>query len=126
MITVAKSTDWKTQPLPSKRITVRLDRAFSPRQMKLIRRGLVPRQMEDKWFIYWKDDTLFFHRSWTGYCVYIVRFVSESDSFKMIEADVNRDPKQYKVTSDERDAEMISYLIDVLLLRQKAAFPPGG
>jgi hypothetical protein len=43
----------------------------------------------------------------------------------MIEADANRDPKQYKQTSDERDAEMISYLIDLLLLHKKAIFPSG-
>jgi hypothetical protein len=79
--------------------------------------------MEDKWFIYWKGDTLYFHRSWTGYCIYTVRFVAESDSFRIIEADVNRDPEQYKQTSDERDAEMISYLIDLLLLHKKAVFP---
>jgi hypothetical protein len=40
----------------------------------------------------------------------------------MIEADVNRDPEQYKETSDKRDAEMISYLVDVLLLHQEAVF----
>ena len=41
----------------------------------------------------------------------------------MIEADLNRDPEQYKQTSDERDAEMISYLIDSFLLHKKAVFP---
>ena len=41
----------------------------------------------------------------------------------MIEADVNRDPEQYKETSDKRDAEMISYLVDTLLLHQEAVFP---
>lgn len=119
----AKPTDWKTRPLPSKRTTIRLDRTFSPQEIKLICKGFVLGQMEDKWFIYWKDDTLYFHRSWTGHCVYIVRFVAESDSFRMIEADVNREPEQYKQTSDERDVAMISYLIDVLLLHQKAVFP---
>jgi hypothetical protein len=79
--------------------------------------------MEDKWFIYWKDDTLFFHRSWTGLCLYVVRFATERDRCRMIEADVNRDPEHYKDTSDERDAEMISYLVDVLLLHQEAVFP---
>jgi hypothetical protein len=122
-VKTAKPTDWKIKPLPSKRATIRLDRTFSPREIKRISNGLVPRQMEDKWFIYWKDNTLYFHRSWTGYCIYIVRFVAQSDSFRMIEADVNRDPEQYKETSDERDTEMISYLIDVLLLHQKAVFP---
>jgi hypothetical protein len=119
----AKPTDWKIHPLPSKKTTIRLDRIFSSKEINPICKGLVPRQMEDKWFIYWKDDTLYFHRSWTGYCVFIVRFVAESEGFRMIEADVNRDPEQYKQTSDERDAEMISYLIDLLLLHKKAVFP---
>jgi len=35
----------------------------------------------------------------------------------MIEADVNRDPEQYKETSDERDAKMI-YLKDLLTARE--------
>jgi len=35
---------------------------------------------------------------------------------------VNRDPGQYRETSDARDAEMVSYLIDVLLLHREAAF----
>jgi len=44
----------------------------------------------------------------------------------MIEADVNRDPEQYTETSDKRDAEMISYLVGVLLLHQRAVFPSDG
>ena len=79
--------------------------------------------MEEKWFIYWEADTLFFHRSWTGVCIYAVRFASEGDSFRMVQADVNRDPEQYKETSDSRDAELISYLIDVLLLGRDSEFP---
>ena len=120
---MAKPTDWKIQALPSKRTTIRLEQTFSPQEMKRIRRGLVPEQMEDKWFICWKDDILFFHRSWTGFCIYVVRFAAEGDRYKMIEADVNRDPEQYNEASDERDAERISYLVDVLLLHQEAVFP---
>jgi hypothetical protein len=119
----AKPTDWKAKALPSKRTTIRLDRTFSSQEMKRIRRGVVPQQMEDKWFIYWKDDSLFFHRSWTGFCIYVVGFAAEDDSYRMIEADVNQDPEQYKETSDEKDAEMISYLVDVLMLHQEAVFP---
>jgi 8-oxo-dGTP diphosphatase len=120
---VAKPTDWKIEALTAKRTTILLDRTFSPEDMNLIRRGFVPEQMEDKWFIYWKDNTLFFYRSWTGFCIYMVRFTIENKSCRMIEADVNRDSKQYQETSNERDAKMISYLIDVLLLRQDAVFP---
>lgn len=115
----AKPTDWKTKALPSNRATIRLDRTFSAQEMKHIRKGFVPEQMEDKWFIYWKNDVLFFHRSWTGFCIYIVRFVVKGDRCKMIEADVNQDPNQYKEAINEREAEMISYLVDMLLLHQK-------
>ncbi|KHD11831.2 hypothetical protein PN36_16130 [Candidatus Thiomargarita nelsonii] len=100
-----------------------LDRTFSPEEMKRIRRGVVPEEMEDKWFIYWENERLYFHRSWTGFCIYVVRFTTEGDSCKMIEAYVNRDTEQYKETSDEIDAQMISYLVDVLLLHQQAIFP---
>jgi len=40
----------------------------------------------------------------------------------MVEADVNRDPSQYKGPNDERDTRMISYLVEVLLLHREVAF----
>jgi len=91
--------------------------------MRQIREGLLPQQMEDKWFIYWQDDALYFHRSWTGFCIYVVRFAVEGNSFRVVEADVNRDPEQYGETDDARDAKMISFLIDLLLLRQRGDYP---
>ncbi len=121
----ATATDWKTEPLPAKLSTIDLDRTFSPKEMGRIRQGLIPQQMEDKWFVYWQDDTLYFHRSWTGYCIYIVQFVTDDDRYRMVKADVNRDPAQYRETDNARDAAMISYLIDVLLLHQTSAFPSG-
>jgi hypothetical protein len=97
--------------------------------MRRIRRGVVPEEMEDKWFVYWQDDSLFFHRSWTGFCIYVVRFIGEGDSCKMVTADLNRDPEQHAPATDAMEARMISYLIDVLLLRQASVFPsdePGS
>lgn len=119
----ARPSDWKTEAMAAQRTTIALDRTFSPQEMARIRSGLIPRQMEDKWFVYWQDDTLFFHRSWTGFCVYIVHFAADADGYRMVEAEVNRDPEQYREENDERDARMIPYLIDVLLLHQLATFP---
>lgn len=122
----ARSTDWKTRPLPRKRTTISLDRMFSKKDMARIRRGVVPRQMEDKWFIYWEGDSLYFHRSWTGFCFYIVRFTEEVAGWRMIEAMVNRNPKQYRETSDEIDRKRIPFLVDVLLLHRNVEFPDDG
>lgn len=119
----AGPTDWKTEPLPAKKSTIQLDRTFSPQEMAHIQQGLIPEQMEDKWFIYWQDDNLFFHRSWTGYCIYIVHFTAAGGGSRMVQAEVNRDPDQYREANDEHDVAMISYLIDILLLRQASVFP---
>ena len=117
---------WKTKDLPARRASVTLDRVFSREEMDHIRQGMIPEVMEDKWFIYWKDDALFFHRSWTGFCIYVVRFAADGDTWRMIQADVNRDRRQYEETDDDRDARLISYLIDVLLLGRHAEFPHAG
>jgi hypothetical protein len=119
----ARKTDWETKELPAKRSTISMSGTFSPHEIQRVQAGLVPEQMEDKWFIYWQDDKLFFHRSWTGFCIYVVRFATEGDCYRMIEAHLNRDPDQYGETDDTRDAKMISYLIDALLLKKHTAFP---
>lgn len=94
--------------------------------MRRIHKGLVPQQMEDKWFIYWKNDNLYFHRSWTGFCIYVVHFTADTAGSKMNRAEVSRDPEQYAGTSEELDARMISYLVDVLLLHRDVEFPVEG
>ena len=88
--------------------------------------GVVPETMEDKWFIYWTEGALYFHRSWTGFCIYVVHFAAEGDVWRMLLADVNRDPRQYEETDTDRDARLIASLIDVLLLHRHVAFPPAG
>ena len=112
----AGPTDWNTKPLPEQHTTIALDRVFSQSQMDRIHAGLIPEEMEDKWFIYWHEATLYFHRSWTGFCIYIVHFVQEGDVWRMVRAEVNRDSEQYKETNDDSDASNISSLIDHFLL----------
>ena len=123
---VAKKSDFEAHDLPAKRRTIALNRTFLPNEMQRIQAGLVPEMMDDRWFIYWHNDELYFHRSWTGFCIYIVRFVTEGNAcnaYRMIEADLNRDTEQYSETSDAHDAKLISWLIDVVLLEKSAEFP---
>jgi hypothetical protein len=84
--------------------------------MASIRLGSIPQQMEDKWFLYFADDRLFFLRSWTGYCVYVAHFRPAEKGTTLANAEVNRDPDQYTETDDSLDARMIPFLIDALLL----------
>ncbi len=122
---IAERTDWKTLELPERRTTIALDRRFSADEMERLRRGFIPEEMEDKWFIFLEDDRLYFHRSWTGICIYVVRLVPDGDGRRMVEAEVNREPTQYTQTDDEQDAATIGSLIDLFLLGQPS-IPPTG
>jgi hypothetical protein len=88
-------------------------------------RGIIPEQMEDKWFVYYDQGILNFHRSWTGYCVYRLHTDDNGRELNFNQAEVNRDPEQYQETDDDADARMIPYLIDTLLLGRPAQFPSG-
>ena len=121
----AVGQDWKTHSLPKKRAILRPQRVYTALEMRQIRKGLIPQQMEDKWFAYWADETLFLHRSWTGFCIYVVRFGRCGDAYEIISAEANRHPKQYTEVCDARDAKMLCWLIDLLLLGKYPEYPSG-
>ena len=119
----AKRSDWKNLPLPEKHAIVALDRLYSAQEMVAIGHGVVPMQMEDKWFIFCEGDEVFFHRSWTGKCVYVARFEAAGDGGRLVEARINRDPGQDGKADDDHDTALLLYVIDVVLLRREATFP---
>ena len=107
-------------PMPIQHAPLLLNRVFSGDQAALLRLGFAPREMQDKWFIYFENDVLYFHRSWTGYCIYQVFFAAEAGgALRMTRAIVNRDPQQYQETHDERDVETISQVMDAFLLQKE-------
>lgn len=59
---------------------------FTRKELKQLKLGIVPREMEDKWFIYFEATHLFFHRSWTGQPVYRVTLELEGAHAKVSEA----------------------------------------
>ena len=105
---IAERYDWKTTEMPNKHDTFVLHRPLNPQQMKALRRGNIPKQMEDKWFWFMEGDTLFAHRSWTGYCIYRIDFGPDGNHI----VTVNRDPEQYTCVSIEEDAEKLNKLLD--------------
>ena len=107
----AQKSDWKTKPLPRKRETIELGLRFSSGEMERIWQGFVPSMMEEKWFIYFADNVLYCHRSWTGYCIYKVYSRAEDAGFSLTHMDVNRNPEQYSETDKVNDRyELISLL----------------
>ena len=46
---VAVKSDWKTAPMPDQKETFILKRSFNEKEFANLRRGNVPKEMEDKW-----------------------------------------------------------------------------
>lgn len=122
----ATSKSWKTKPLPAERARLKLERTFAAAEWAAIQLGYIPEEMEDKWFIYESRGWLNFHRSWTGICIFRVRLRKTPTGMEVAEAWVNRDKEQYTCVDDNYDAGLVSWLIDVLLLKRPASWPESG
>ena len=105
---VADRNDWKTSDMPEQHERFIFERSFTAQQMAVLRRGNIPQEMEDKWFWYMEGDTLFAHRSWTGFCIYRIDFKPDNNHL----VTVNRDPEQYKSTNIKEDAQQLDKLLN--------------
>ena len=105
---IAERGDWETKEMPEQQETFILKRAFSAKQMAVLRKGNIPKEMEDKWFWFMEGDMLFAHRSWTGVCIYQIHFKPDQNHV----VTVNRDPEQYTCDSIKEDAEKLNKLLN--------------
>jgi len=107
---IATKTTWKNEPINNpKRIEISL--RFTDKQYNRIIKGLIPQQMEDKWFIYFEDGWLYFHRSWTGIGIYKAQIVKKLDDYVISEFWVERNPDMYGNTDEQEDIEIFTFLI---------------
>ena len=61
-------------PMPEKS-SFSLDQSYLPFDSWMIARGFAPTQMDQKWFIFMKNERLLFGRSWSGALIYDVEAV---------------------------------------------------
>ncbi len=50
--------DWELQPLPEQHVTLPVGKTYTAAEMDRIRRGVMPRSQDDRWFIVFEDGTL--------------------------------------------------------------------
>jgi hypothetical protein len=101
--------------MPSARTQIPFERTFTDGEFQRLQLGFAPESMDDRWFIFLEDDWLHFARSWTGFCVFKIR-LSPHKPYEIAEAWANRDHRQYRSQGIPREIELLSSLIDKLLL----------
>jgi len=109
--------------MPDEKRTLPFIRRFSSVEYERLLLGLIPQEMEDRWFVYLNNDYLFFHRSWTGYCIFELRLDKIVDGCIVIECFVNGCTDQYEETDDTYNSSLLSFLIDTLMLGKNTQFP---
>ena len=105
---IADRKDWTIKEMPEKQAVFELEGSFTDKQMSNLRRGHIPLEMEDKWFWFMEGDTLYAHRSWSGFCIYKIEFGEKTHRVA-----VNRDPEQYNGTDLISDAKNLIGLLNL-------------
>jgi hypothetical protein len=117
---IAKRDSWKIENMPDDVVSIYYARGFTLEEFEKIKRGFIPKSMEDKWFIFFESGVLYFHRSWTGRCIYSVDFIIENDKVKIKKIYVNNDKTQYQKGNDRSfNLREIEFLFSNVLLRKR-------
>jgi hypothetical protein len=111
LVETATKAHWKILPLPADRERFSRDRVFSDADGERMRRGHIPEEMGDRWFIYFEDGWLYFHRSWTGACIFGVQLDGSPAGVRVVDCWVSRDREEYKSTDTEADKATLTRLI---------------
>lgn len=80
---------------------IKISLFFNAEQFSKLVKGIIPQQMEDKWFIYYENDWLFLHRSWTGFGIYKAQILKENEYYFIKEFWVERNIEKYSNQDEE-------------------------
>lgn len=120
------AVSWRIKPMPTAYKELALDGRYTAAEMAQISRGYRPQEQQDKWFIYFADEWLHVHRSWTGTCIFQLRLLPDEAQYHADRLRVNADPAQYTMADDAYNVSLLAYLIDHLLLNRFAPMPLPG
>eukprot|EP00123_Amoebidium_parasiticum_P021604 comp7036_c0_seq1/m.2776 comp7036_c0_seq1/g.2776 ORF comp7036_c0_seq1/g.2776 comp7036_c0_seq1/m.2776 type:complete len:190 (-) comp7036_c0_seq1:272-841(-) len=115
--TMATRNDWKVTSLPIEHVAIPLPSnflSFSSNEWEMVQKGLVPQDMDERWFIYCEGRTVYFHRSWSGFCVYELDVREQGGRWVAVQAMANRDKGQYTGTDEDGDLQTIKALCGLL------------
>jgi hypothetical protein len=112
---IATRSTWQNHPITNPR-RIDIDLHFSNKQFSQIKKGLIPEQMEDKWFIFYEKGWLYFHRSWTSNGIYKARLIKEKGGYYIKELWAENDQEIWESTGDNEDVHTFFFLIAMGLL----------
>jgi len=107
---VAKNSDWKTREF-SNPYSLETELHLAEKQFARVRFGFIPEEMEDRWFVYFADERLHFHRSWTGFKIFEARVDKAQEGYAISEILVEHDPEFNSSVDDDDDDRLFRSLL---------------
>jgi len=110
---------WKHFPMSETKAPLGFSGRYSGADFTKIRAGYFIKDMDEKWFIYYEEPWLYFHRSWTGICIYQIHFASDGEGWNAVESWAAHDPDNYTQEQNEHDKHLVGKLITSRLLNKE-------
>lgn len=112
----ATRESWKVEPCPPEREALDLQLVFTDAEGERLILGHIPTDMDDKWFIFCEAGWLYFHRSWTGHCIYGMKLDASPVGVRVAQCWASRDRNQYSSPGVEAEKKLIAQVISAKLL----------
>lgn len=113
----ANKNSWTIKPMPANPIVLDFDILVQKDLVPALTKGFIPKEMEDKWFIYFEDNKLFMHRSWTGFLVCSINFKEQDGGLRSDKIEINSDKDQFEPTPYPEFLLMIENIVANLILK---------
>ena len=108
----ATKDSWRSRrDMPSRYEDFYLGLEITSAEKEILEYGHIPMEMEDHWYMYYEDDVIHYHRSWTGYCMFEAKVEPCEDHYIVSECRVNRYPGHNRGTDVEYDKYWLAQLI---------------
>lgn len=108
MDSIAKRDSWTSIPMSEQRVKFDFQNEFGPMEMEIIKVGRIPDEMDERWFVFFESNWIYFHRSWTGYCVFQVKLEpTGNEKWRVTEAWSTTDPKHYRSRDVKKNNEVL-------------------
>ena len=109
----ANVNSWKTKSMPPEQAHFALNRTLTAHAWEILQQGHIPEDMDDRWFFYTERDKVYFHRSWTGNCIFIIQIETQADGTKVLtDVTVNQNKKEYTETDLAKSKELLQNILN--------------
>lgn len=113
----ANKNSWGIKPMPPNPIVLDFDIFVEKNLVPHLAKGFIPKEMEEKWFIYFENNKLFMHRSWTGFLVCVINFNEQPDGLRSDKIEINSRKDQFEFTDKARFLLTVENIVANLIVK---------